>query len=399
MIIESALGVDVGGTTTRVALVACGHAPETDSARIPVERRVGFPAPFRKDPSTASDEGPTHSGSDGAWAEATTPCSILECETTSTMSLAGYTGLVRWIAEVTDAMSLGAGVRPPAIGIAVPGILNADATGVVRSVNVPFLEGRNIAGQLSALTGRRVQVVTDADAATWGEWTAIAPRLRRFAHLRFGTGVGCGVLLDGALCVLEREPGRHATALVVERGPEAVACSCGGRGCLEAYASGRALVGELAKRGYPPSLELLRNVGDAGPESLREIRDRAVTAIVTAIENLVGAHALDRIVVGGGVLESAGDWFQRIAERYRAGPERSRISRRELDPPRSPLSKGGSCGQSRDTETESALGAEATAEETPIRRAVLGDGAGVIGAALLVHAAPHSARATSSKSR
>ncbi len=308
------IGVDVGGTSTRVALV------DHDAAAL------------------------------------TSGCSVLACETESTLSFSGYAALLRWIAEVTDALSAQAGSRASAMGLAVPGILDAARTRVVRSVNVPMLDGREIGRHLAGLTGRQVLLVTDADAATWGEWAVIRPAPRRFAHLRLGTGVACGVVVEESLRTLEREPGRHADVLVIDRGKDAKECPCGGRGCLEAYASGAALARELSKLGYASSLELLRTHGDGEPEELRSLRDRAVTAVGTAIENLVRRYDIEAVVLSGGVLEAAPELFDSIADRHR-------------------VTRAGGC----------------TSAKTPIRRAVLGDGAGVIGAALLVRAAPTSA--------
>jgi len=281
---------------------------------------------------------------------------VLACENEVTLSFGGYSALLRWIAEVADALSAQAGSRASAMGLAVPGILDAARTRVIRSLNVPLLDGREIGRHLAELTGRQVLLVTDADAATWGEWAAIRPAPRRFAHLRLGTGVACGVIVGGALQTLEREPSRHADVLVIDRGEDAKECPCGGRGCLEAYASGAALARELSRLGYASSLELLHARGDGKPEELRSLRDRAVTAVDTAIENLASRYDVEAVVLGGGVLEAVPALFDAIVDR-----------------------KGVTRGDGR------------TSMKTPIRRAVLGDGAGVIGAALLVRAAPTSA--------
>ncbi|MCH7871267.1 MAG: ROK family protein, partial [Planctomycetes bacterium] len=141
-----------------------------------------------------------------------------------------------------------------------------------------------LAEALSARVDADARLCTDAEAATWGEYSAPAFRARRFVHLRLGTGIGCGVVLDGRLQRLDLDRTTHLEALVVDHGEDAALCGCGLRGCLELVASGEVLLQQDASG----------------------IAERVTPAIITALENLTRQFDPEVIVIGGGVLSRFG---------------------------------------------------------------------------------------------
>ncbi|OWY58754.1 hypothetical protein B7486_78270 [cyanobacterium TDX16] len=124
------------------------------------------------------------------------------------------------------------------------------------------------------------------------------------------TGVGGGIVLDGRLLDGRLGNAGHVGHVVVE--PDGRACRCGGRGCLEAEASGLAIE---AITGAPPK--------DA-PE---EVRIRTGTLVGRGVASVVQLLDLDLAVVAGSVALGFGDPFFRAAQEElsaRAGLEFAR---------------------------------------------------------------------------
>ncbi len=222
-----------------------------------------------------------------------------------TLEIVSYDGLIDWIAaEVTPELHVKQGEnRAFTIGLALPGTLDRERGWLVRSVNLPFLERKPIVDGLTARLGVRPFLCTDADAATWGEYLAATPRPSRFVHLRIGTGVACGVVIDG--CLQRTDAGRttHMPELVVEEGPVALPCRCGLRGCLETIASGAALTRAANELGYA------NGTGDFGralhddDKPMALLIERVASAVARAMANLRGKFGVEVVVLGGGVVE------------------------------------------------------------------------------------------------
>lgn len=188
------------------------------------------------------------------------------------------------------------------LGLAVPGTLDRDRKIVTRSVLLPAIEHASIADDLSARVGADVSLWTDAEAATWGEYSARALRVQRFVHLRLGTGIACGVVLDEELQRLDESRTTHLDALVVDRGEDAAPCACGLRGCLELVASGTALLNEAAQLGLGHDLTELERAAAGGDAKALELIERAAQSVTIALDNLTSRFKPDVIVIGGGVV-------------------------------------------------------------------------------------------------
>ncbi len=225
--------------------------------------------------------------------------------------------LDRLVRNVAALRKLGAsdGIKAAAIGVGVPGLIAR--TGIVHSsVNLEPIEGVDLKEAVAASTGLPTVVINDANAAAFGEYRHGAGR--PFASLlmfTLGTGVGSGLILDGALWTgidgVAAEYG-HAT---VE--PAGLPCRCGNRGCLEQYASATALVGAATlavRRGEGgmlsdiPAEELSAETiasaarrGDLFAGSLFEEAARYLGIAAATVANLLNIEA---IIVGGGVAAS-----------------------------------------------------------------------------------------------
>ena len=246
------------------------------------------------------------------------------------------------------------------VGVGVPGTVNSNSNIVVFS---PNLNWRNVdfIPIFKKFWDIPVFLGNDADAAALAEVYAGAARgYDNAIVLTLGTGVGGGLIFDKKLftgCGFGTEPGH--TIIVVDGEP----CSCGARGCLEAYASVTALIRE-AKRimaEYPESLLHDLCGRDDSRINGRMIFDAAkhedpAAKIITAdyvkylgagIASLCNALRPQVVILGGGVCDAGEPLF-------------------------SPLDKI----------VKSLIYVTEEGEIPPILKAELGNDAGIIGAAL-----------------
>ncbi|MGI5936886.1 MAG: ROK family glucokinase [Oscillospiraceae bacterium] len=132
------------------------------------------------------------------------------------------------------------------VGLGVPGPVGDDGT-VYKCVNLGW-GVFNVEEALKELTGLRVKVTNDANAAALGEmWKGGGMGHTRLVMVTLGTGVGGGIVLDGRVL-----NGAHGAAgeighIPVRRDGNRI-CGCGKRNCLETYASGAGIARTARER-------------------------------------------------------------------------------------------------------------------------------------------------------
>lgn len=140
------------------------------------------------------------------------------------------------------------------VGIGTPGSVNG-ATGMVE-FNANF--GYNnwpLAQDMHELLGCKVFIENDANAAAYGEYIAGAAKGAKYAvAITLGTGIGCGVIIDGKIFSGYNHAGAELGHMVIVKGGRP--CMCGRRGCWEKYASARALTEDTreAMRQHPDNM-------------------------------------------------------------------------------------------------------------------------------------------------
>jgi predicted NBD/HSP70 family sugar kinase len=135
------------------------------------------------------------------------------------------------------------------IGVGVSGHVDSPA-GVCRYSALLGWHKVDVAGPLSAATGLPVVVNNDVNTLVVAEhWFGKGRGVDSFAVVTIGSGIGCGLLLDGS-------PFTGASGMAGELGhlpmdPDGPLCSCGRRGCLEALACAESVLGRLRRAGVP----------------------------------------------------------------------------------------------------------------------------------------------------
>lgn len=204
------------------------------------------------------------------------------------------------------------------VGVGSPGDVAAERGTVSRAFNVsagwtePFPLGKELGAALETkvLLGNDVQVATDAEFRL-GAGKPYDSLLGVF----WGTGVGGGLVLGGKPW-LGRGAAGEIGHMVIKRG--GARCTCGRRGCMEAYA-GRAAMEIRARRKakggtHTKLFRIMEERGrtrltsgvweralDAGDSLAEELIDRAVKALGAGIASAVNLLDVEAVVLGGGL--------------------------------------------------------------------------------------------------
>lgn len=235
---------------------------------------------------------------------------VLRRSATRTDAVGGPAAVIAQIAAlVAQIAGNGEHGAPLGIGVAAPGPLDTQS-GI--ALGIPTLTGwENVpVGKLvEEALGLPVRLENDGIAAANGEWRFGAGRgLANLVYVTVSTGIGGGVVLDGRLVHGYRGLAGHIGHMTIVT--DGKPCSCGNRGCWEAYASGTALA-LAAGQVFSPS----ERTGQAEELDSRAVfaaarTGNAVAARLVAeeadwlgigIANLLHLYSPQIVVVGGGV--------------------------------------------------------------------------------------------------
>ncbi len=222
------------------------------------------------------------------------------------------------------------------VGIATPGIADHD-TGIVEYANnLPFKKFPIAALLSEKLGGVKVFIENDANAAALGEAVAGAAKgAKNSVMITLGTGVGGGIILDGEVYSGFNYAGAELGHIVIEHGGRS--CSCGRRGCWEAYSSATALcnmtkekLNECAASGRETVMAKYvaesgkvtgRTAFDAmraGDAAGKEVVDKYLSYLVTGLVNIVNIFQPEVISLGGGVSNEGQSLIEAILPGIRA---------------------------------------------------------------------------------
>jgi glucokinase-like ROK family protein len=205
------------------------------------------------------------------------------------------------------------------LGIGVPGPLDYTTGTIVSPPIMPGWNNVHLRQLLAELLKIDVWVENDANLGAIGERLKGAGQgKQQLAYIKIGTGIGCGLILDGKIYRGSRGSAGEIGHITIS--PDGPPCKCGNFGCLESMAAGPALVNRAilaiqAKRESNIRLEMLHTeqaiqeiaaAAHAGDLLAQELFRNAGRHIGTAIANLVNLFNPEMVIIGGGVAD-AGD--------------------------------------------------------------------------------------------
>lgn len=190
------------------------------------------------------------------------------------------------------------GVTPSVVGVGSAGPIQPNVE-IVSPLNISQWQHFPLRERLMADTGLAVFGDGDAKALALAEgWLGAAKGVDNFMAMVVSTGVGGGIVLNGQLLDGESGNAGHIGHVIVE--PNGRRCTCGGRGCLEAEASGPAIEAITGRPPTQPTYEIMVRTG------------RLVGRGVASVCNLLD---LKLVVVGGSVALGFGATFFSSAQR------------------------------------------------------------------------------------
>lgn len=284
---------------------------------------------------------------------------------TPTLAERGFEPIVADMARACEEAAAKAGLTMADIehvGIGVPSTLDPVNRHVVFANNLGWVD-KDVLAEFAKHCSVPTYIANDADCAAYGE--AVAGAARDYTNvlmLTLGTGVGGGIIMNKKIFLGGNghgsEPG-HTT--IVMDGEQ---CTCGRRGCLEAYASVTALIrdtirameadhdslmwescgGDTSKVDGRTSFEAAK-LGDA---SAKKVVDNYIHYLAVGISSFVTLLRPEVVILGGGVCNQG---------EYLLKPLREEVANTAY--------------------------ASGLMPETPIIRAELGNDAGIVGAAFL----------------
>lgn len=210
------------------------------------------------------------------------------------------------------------------VGIGVPAAV--DKEGYVKRADNLNWNDKHVRRELEDLTGWKVKVGNDANVAALGEmWKGGGVGYDNLVMITLGTGVGCGIIVNGQILTGAHGGSGELGHMFVEHN-ETLSCDCGKTGCLEQYASATGIV-RLTKRYLEKHEE--ETVLDIHTVTAKDVFDavKAGDAVAMKIAEQFGAylgHALSRVgvildpevfVIGGGV-SKAGEILLKYIQKY-----------------------------------------------------------------------------------
>ena len=260
--------------------------------------------------------------------------------------------------------------RPSGVGIGVPGPVDFHGGMPVSPPIMPGWDGYPVRDAIARELGCPALLDNDVNVMALGEQhSGVAKSARDFLFVKIGTGIGCGIVVDGHLYRgVDGCAGDIGHIRVEEFGPT---CACGNTGCLEAFFGGAALARDamaaarsqrspvlaamLAEKGQLTAVDVASAVAQGDPHAVQMIRDGG-HRVGWVLASLVSFFNPDLIVIGGRVARLGHPLLAEI---------RGVVYRRSL-----PLATG----------------------NLPVVLSEMGDDAGVVGAAALISEAVFTAQ-------
>ena len=201
------------------------------------------------------------------------------------------------------------------VGMGCPGTIDAKNGMVVYANNIN-LTNAPLCEELKKYIDKPIYIDNDANCAALGEFFALGDdTVSDFVAITLGTGIGGGVVINKKLYSGFKGAGAELGHMVIEKGGEG--CSCGRKGCWEAYASATALIRETKKaadknpasyiaklieeNGGNANGKMVWDAKEAGDETAQKVIDQYVENLSEGLANIINSFRPEIIAIGGGV--------------------------------------------------------------------------------------------------
>ncbi|MFC1924146.1 ROK family protein [Chloroflexota bacterium] len=202
------------------------------------------------------------------------------------------------------------------LAIAAAGAINSEDGIVTVSPNLPGWHDIPLRDIMKKETGLDTVLINDASAAALGEHRfGIGRGASNLIYITVSTGIGGGIIIDGNLYTgVSGSAGEIGHMTIDVNGP---LCDCGNTGCLEVFASGKALAREAQKAILQGMKTIIIELADGEPNNITaqtvsaaaqkkdelalDIISKSATYLGVGMVNLVNVFNPEMIIVGGGM--------------------------------------------------------------------------------------------------
>ncbi len=213
------------------------------------------------------------------------------------------------------------------IGIGTPGVANRNSGIVLYSCNLGF-ENIDLRSLIKKRLDKPIYVENDANAAAFGEVLAGAGKgCKDVVVVTLGTGVGGGIIIDGKIYTGFNFCGAELGHMVIEYNGRP--CSCGRKGCFEAYSSATALInmtkesmeahkdskmweiaGSLDAVDGKTAFDGMR----AGDSSAADVVNTYIEYLGCGLTNIINTFQPEVLLIGGGICREGENLTKPLSE-------------------------------------------------------------------------------------
>ena len=275
---------------------------------------------------------------------------IIKKTSSPTPSLTDYKLVVKTMAEMAMTLVSDAGFQLSdikAVGIGTPGSIDYDKNIVLSSNNLKMSNAR-VAEEFQKYWNIPVALENDANAAALGEYVMTGNGSKVFVAVTLGTGVGGGIIINGEIFKgYNGAAGELGHMVIISQGET---CTCGRKGCWEAYASATALIKQTKKaiEEHPESImskiaeeygkingRVAFDAAKQGDKIAQNVVDTYISYVSEGIVNIINMLQPDKIVIGGGISNEGEYLINKIysfVEKYdyNRGPKHTQIETAKL---------------------------------------------------------------------
>ena len=244
---------------------------------------------------------------------------IVEKDSLPTLAERPGEAIVADIATLCKRLCTAAGITQQqvcSIGIASPGIVDDESGHVIYANNLRFRNFPIIPLLREQVEVGEIHIENDANAAAWGEAIAGAARgSKSTVMITLGTGVGGGIISDGKVFKGFNSAAGELGHIVIA--VDGRPCTCGRRGCIEAYCSANALIRQAQRAAEADPASLMNQLcgGDlanmngkipfdaaqAGDKTAQAVIDQYLVWLGEAITDMVNIFRPQVVLISGGV--------------------------------------------------------------------------------------------------
>jgi fructokinase len=218
----------------------------------------------------------------------------------------GYAHILGQVAQLVQHLEDAAGYRAAQVGIGTPGTI-VPKTGLMKNCNATVLNGQPVRADLEQLLGMRVAMANDANCFALAE-TRLGVVKQQFPDAKvvfgiiLGTGVGGGLVVNGEIIGgyhgIAGEWGHNYLSAA-----EGEPCFCGKTGCNESILAGPALERYYAQHSEQPRplKEIVERATGGSDAVATQTMERLTSFFGLALSSVVNLLDPDVIVIGGGV--------------------------------------------------------------------------------------------------